>query len=492
MKIDFQILEKIEKVGSTNEKIELLKEFIIQGPSYEWFLKVAHSDRLLFMKDQSVYNALGAGDEVSGMDPGDIVFNKVDGETKIDQPLLNTFLNNLSEMSGNDQLNYFHDFITKLTPLHAKWVTRLVVKDLAMGVKIKLVNTALSELDRPTIDKHKVQLAGKFKDWRNKDEVLKRVSFPCLGEYKMDGYRIELRKRGDYIELMSRRGKKVKYAPEIIEAAKELIEVDTVILDGELICYDEEGNVDFNQIQQRSGRLPENMEPRQISFIAYDILQWDDMELETFSQQFRSQKLAEFYRLHKLQSQHLNYYHDSADWEKTLNKPFSLIKTVRLSNYESAKELYFDAVEAGFEGIILKRKSAPYKRGSRKNWWKIKKSSKDNLRDATLKVVDAKFGTGKNRNVISSLQIVDTSGMIKTWASNMKEHEMDIATERYENNTLIGSMIDVSYMEISKINKPWRLRHPVVERFRDDKDRPDNLYEEGNTDDKGFGDLGFC
>lgn len=488
--MNFDLLETIEKTGSTIEKCNLLENFLKQEGAIT-FIKYAIDKNIVFgLKETGMFNAFEYDNTIGEkfFDIGSFLFQKGDFEeysySEMTEKSIIDIFEEIKNTSGNNQLTIFNLRMIQLKPIDRKWISRAINHDLCMGMSLKLVNQTFENLELVPVFKHDVQKAGSFDNWRDMKEFNKRISFPCIGEFKFDGFRCELRKRGDFVSLMSRRGKKIEYAPEIIEATKSLLsKYQNLVLDGELICLnDDNKKIDFNKIQQRSQRLHENIEPQNITFMAYDFLEFESRDFELFESQVkRTKKLKTFFdtepNLHKtFLYEHINIS-DIISWSKEI-QPFSRSQYRFLKSFDEVNEMYLEAIETGFEGLILKNLDGIYKRGDRKNWWKIKKSSKDNFEDATLKIIDVRYGTGKNKDMISSVLVIDHLGKVEAWISNMEESQMEECTKRFSGKKLIGSLCDVSYMEISKIHVPWRLRHPVFERFRFDREDYDDLSGE--------------
>ena len=174
-----------------------------------------------------------------------------------------------------------------------------------------------------------------------------------LYEPKLDGYRCLGFRRDGKIRLLSRRGlDQSAQFPEIVGALQDQV-VDDFILDGEIVAHDQTGKPSFNALQNRAQLKGEHEIAAALSsapcvLYVFDILHLCGMNLRAADYQSRKRYLAQCV----LPSQHLQIIPATqADGEK----------------------FYAAALEAGFEGIIAKRRDGRYEAGVRSPaWLKIK------------------------------------------------------------------------------------------------------------------------
>ena len=156
-------------------------------------------------------------------------------------------------------------------------------------------------------------------------------------ELKLDGYHAVVVKRGNAVEVFSRRGNRfTKRYPAIAEAFERLAP-DTV-LDGEIVALDQDGRPDFQELQ--------NWRPSQaIYFYAFDMPTYAGKDLTGLP-------LAERRRM--LQ-QALKRTTDPVRFSPTFDIAVDdLIHAVR---------------EQGLEGIVAKRRDSLYEPGKRSGSW---------------------------------------------------------------------------------------------------------------------------
>jgi bifunctional non-homologous end joining protein LigD len=171
-------------------------------------------------------------------------------------------------------------------------------------------------------------------------------------EPKLDGYRVIAFVIGDRVRLQSRRG--LDYTPFFPELATELAvhPAGQMILDGEIVALDADGQPSFNALQNRAQlKSAEDIAAAQraspVVLVCFDLLHFAGLNLRPAPYSDRRRYLAQCL----LPGAHLQLVHSAAD----------------------AKQLYDAALTLGFEGIIAKRQSSPYREGRRSgDWLKLK------------------------------------------------------------------------------------------------------------------------
>jgi bifunctional non-homologous end joining protein LigD len=173
------------------------------------------------------------------------------------------------------------------------------------------------------------------------------VSAPPVGdawvhEIKLDGYRILARiDRGRARLLTRNRQDWTDHFPAVAEAAAAL-PVKEAILDGEIVVFDSAGISSFQALQQaaESGRPP--------TYVAFDLLFLDGRDLRGEPLVARKKALARLLRGRR--------------------------GRLRYSEHFDApgQSVYERACRMALEGIVCKRKDAPYVSGRGSSWLKVK------------------------------------------------------------------------------------------------------------------------
>jgi DNA ligase-1 len=176
-----------------------------------------------------------------------------------------------------------------------------------------------------------------------------------LVEWKYDGIRAQLVKRGGQVWIWSRGEELVtERFPEVAHAARAL--ADGSVLDGELVVWRDSAPAPFALLQQRIGRKtlnPKVLDAAPVAFIAYDLLEWQGCDLRATPMHERRALLEAALRGTAL---HVSPRVEGADWPA--------LATLRAGSRE-----------LGVEGLMLKQRFAPYGAGRTKSeglWWKWK------------------------------------------------------------------------------------------------------------------------
>jgi DNA ligase-1 len=177
-------------------------------------------------------------------------------------------------------------------------------------------------------------------------------------EWKWDGIRAQLIKRGGEIIIWSRGEEMVtEQFPEVAEAAAHW--PDAVVLDGELLAWSasEDRPARFSELQRRLGRKTVGPKLRRevpVIFMAYDVLEIGGVDLRGRGSAERRQRLE--------------------TWSETVpDAGFRLSPLISVDSWEAVAALREESRDRRVEGLMLKRSDAAYRTGRKKgDWWKWK------------------------------------------------------------------------------------------------------------------------
>jgi DNA ligase-1 len=176
-------------------------------------------------------------------------------------------------------------------------------------------------------------------------------------EWKWDGIRAQLMRRGEKTFLWSRGGEFITGGFPEIEEAGETVPEGTV-LDGEILPWKEGAALSFSSLQRRIGRKrPGDKILREVPvvFMAFDLLEGKGKDL-------RGETLVE--RRRKLETL-------AADWSR--EGPLLLSPVLEVLSWQNLAEARVKSRELLAEGLMLKRLNSPYRTGRhRGDWWKWK------------------------------------------------------------------------------------------------------------------------
>ncbi len=167
-------------------------------------------------------------------------------------------------------------------------------------------------------------------------------------EPKFDGLRILARFDGEELTLLSRYGEaqNVQF-PDVVEALRPCLTRPAVV-DGEVVCFDDEGKTSFRALQQRF-HLKDAAEVRvrsqkfPASIYLFDLLYYDRYDLSRLPLEQR---------------------------KAILRKAVLWSDRVRWTEYQAGNgtELWQQACREGQEGIVAKHRNSLYGAG-RSSWW---------------------------------------------------------------------------------------------------------------------------
>jgi DNA ligase 1 len=402
-------------------------------------------------------------------------------------------LENLRKLPGLEgkgtigkKLGLITELLTSATPLESLYLIRTLLGDLRIGVQESTVREAIAEAffkDRNeaapivqlAIDKSndlaevfEIAQKGKLKALEkisleigkpikamlaNKaltiQEGFKMIGTPAAIEYKYDGFRLIIHKKGKEIKLFTRMLENVtKQFPEIVECIQKYIKGNSFILDSEAVGFDSETKKyqPFQKISQRIRRkynIEEMQKKLPVEINIFDVLYHDGKSL--MEEPFK--KRSEFLR------------------KIITNKPYKIIvaKQIITSDEKKAETFYQEALKNNQEGIMMKNLDAPYQPGRRVgNMIKVKPED----RDLDLIITGAEWGTGKRSGTLSSfilscknsegelLEIGKMSTGIKEKAQLNSDGEDEITYEKM--TSLLKPLI------ISEKNKIAKIKPKIV------------------------------
>ena len=212
-------------------------------------------------------------------------------------------------------------------------------------------------------------------------EALLELSPPVQFEWKMDGARIQVHRRGDEVRIYTRALNEISAAiPEIAEAAL-LLPADAVILDGEALSYTAGDRPHpFQVTMRRFGRrlnVPSLLAELPMRAFFFDCLLLDD---EVMADRPMNERVAALDRA---------------------VPPAQRIPRLLTTDAAAAARFYEEALAAGHEGVMAKSLASPYEAGNRgASWFKIKRAH-----TLDLVVLAAEWGNGRRVGKLSNLHL---------------------------------------------------------------------------------------
>ncbi|MBI2043962.1 ATP-dependent DNA ligase [Candidatus Pacearchaeota archaeon] len=244
--------------------------------------------------------------------------------------------------------------------------------------ELKKLDKVMVEVGKPL----KVMLAQKIETIK---EGFEQVGKPAAIEFKYDGFRMIIHKKGNEIILYTRNLENVtKQFPDVVEVVKKHVKGDSFILDSEVVGFHKKNHEyrPFQEISQRIRRkydIEKLQEELPVEVNVFDILYYNGKSLldEPFI------KRTELLR------------------KVVHSERYKIVcsKQIITDDEKKANEFYKSALKERQEGIMMKNLQSIYSPGKRVgHMLKIKPEE----RDFDLVIVGAEYGTGKRGKWMSS------------------------------------------------------------------------------------------
>lgn len=269
-----------------------------------------------------------------------------------------------------------------------------------------------------------------------------------LFEPKWDGIRcLAVVERGR-VTLRGRAGTDItgRY-PEVVAALAETYPDADVVFDGELICFDANRVPQFSLVHRRDAQskpatIRRLAAEHPATYVAFDVL-YDDEDLRGRPQAVRSQ--------------HLEMMATFGDWPNG-----SLQQTVSTG---AGKRLWEMAERHRLEGVVAKRRTAPYRAGRGGDWIKLKLK-----KTASVWVTGVDPGQGWRESTFGALHMTlwdgDQDVPVGSVGSGFSERELNQVCAHIRSGRPL--VIEVEYLNVLTTGEGTVLRQPVFLGIRTD------------------------
>ena len=320
------------------------------------------------------------------------------------------------------------------------WYRRILIKDLRCGMSEKTVNKVVPG----TVPVFTCALAHDSLKHEKKMTGKKQI------EIKLDGVRVITIIRGNKVEMFSRNGKQFHNFGHIIEELEAVVKEHPVpyplVLDGEVMSANFQDLM--KQVHRKDGKQSTDAVLHVFDTIPLGCFQngvWDK------PQHFRSAITKHWVEEHKSVLQHVS----ALDWE-----------TVDLDSEEGQErftELNKQAVDGGYEGVMIKDIDAPYECKRTHAWLKAKP-----FIEVTLEVKEIEEGTGRNEGRLGAFvcEGIDDGKDIRV---NVGSGFTDVHRDDYWNHRsdIIGNLVEVRADAVTQNQDgTYSLRFPRFKTFR--------------------------
>lgn len=282
----------------------------------------------------------------------------------------------LSKLTSNNQ--HLLHFVQKCTPEEFRILMRLILKDLKINMGDKNVRAVQTTKTQPTpgtsiscmLAKPCLVPANIFKETQR-----------VFAETKYDGERVQIHQRNGELLFFSRNHKETK--THIIEELSDVIpaavpQQKDFIIDGEVVLVDEHGKqLPFGSL---GSHKRETYAKANVCVFIFDCIFLDRCLLEVPLYERKEMMKKDF---------------------REIKNRFMFAEYEVVSDEESLREIFLNAVDRKLEGIVVKAYSSLYEPGKRK-WWKMKKDCAGLGDTLDLIVLGGYYGKGSNGAKIST------------------------------------------------------------------------------------------
>ena len=487
--------------------------------------------------ERAVAEAVGttpAAVEDAVRDEGDIglacikLYAKKSQVTFFSQPLTIDFVFNslrkLSQISGsrstNRKIAVLLELLSQASATEAKYLTRTITEELRIGVGDGIVRDAIADafdIDKAVVERAQMLtndfsvVARTAKEQGSAgleklnltpgtpvkpmlaqlapplDEIIPEMGC-AICDTKYDGIRLQVHRRGNEINMFTRRLENITHAlPEIVELFDEHMPHEDYIVEGEVIATRDGKPLPFQNVLHRVRRkhnVEEAMENVPLKVYLFDVMYYREPLID---EPLRNRRKV------------LESIVDISVDEMNL----STLKYANPDNIAEIQELFEWSINEGHEGIMIKDCDAPYMPGLRGKKMLKYKAEPETL---DMVVIGGIYGIGKRGDFVGSylLALRDENDDFKSVAlvgtglddatleyltGRMKE--LEISTKGREIKVEPKIVMEIAFSEIvesPEYETGYSLRFPVVKNIRKDKSPMDadtverllSMYQTGN------------
>ena len=353
----------------------------------------------------------------------------------------------MRELTGHDARDAIELALSASTESQwNNWYRRILIKDLRCGVSEKTINKVLKDFPNiPNIPIFECMLAH---DGANHE---KKITGKKLLEPKLDGVRVVtiINAENKTAVMYSRNGKVLENFSHITDAIEKNIELfeRSMVLDGEMVSSSFQALM--KQVHRKS-----DVQSNDARLMLFDILPVSEFQAgkSVLGQKRRSALL----RSMKPQFDKIGSIDLIPQIEVDLD---GLVGELEFKQYNK------DAIEAGFEGIMIKDVDAKYECKRTVSWLKMKP-----FIEVSLTVVAVEEGTGKNEGRLGAV-ICEGEDDGKQIRVNVGSGFTDADRDEFwaDKETVVGQIIEVRADAATKnqdSEEVYSLRFPRFLRFR--------------------------
>ena len=402
------------------------------------------------------------------------------------------------------------DLISSADSLEARYLARIIINNLRLGVAEGTIRDALAEAFFDGEHVEEIQRAYDFSNdfaevaracRKSIDEVnslqlelyrpvnsmlakkvdtieegFEEVGKPAAIDYKYDGMRAQIHVKDGDVKVFTRRLEDVtEQFPDVVSAVENNIDSENCIIDAEIVGYNPEdgGMIPFQKLSKRIKRKYEIQKLKQeipVNVRPFDLIYLDEPILE---------------------EPYSERWHRLGEIVEEEDKVMKLVDHAETEEPEQVQEMQQRSLSEGHEGIMMKNLEAEYKPGNRVGYMVKLKPVMETL---DLAIVGAKWSEGRRSDWLGRLFLGcydeenDEYLEVGKMATGLTDEQFQEITEKLK--PLITEedgrkvevrpevIVEVEYEEIQRsptYSSGYALRFPRMKQFREDKEEADTL-----------------
>ena len=350
---------------------------------------------------------------------------------------------NLGGKGSQDlKMKYISSLLNGATPIEAKFVLKILLGTLRLGIAENTVMDALaiaftgkkenriqienaynvsSDLGKVSeivlregldgIKKFQISLFNPIRPMladrvKSEKEAIDKISGEFAAEYKLDGERAQIHKQKNKIILFSRRLENItQYYPDIVDNIGKFLNTNEGIFEAEIVAINENSGefLPFQELmhRRRKHKLEKAVLEYPITVNFFDVLYLDGKNCLDLPYYQRRKFLEDVV---------------------TEDKLVKLVPKMIVKSESEIESVLENSINAGCEGLMLKVLNAPYRAGLRGgNWLKLKREYQNELGDSLdLVVIGAFFGRGRRTGKYGTLLLATYNAADDTFPSICK------------------------------------------------------------------------
>ena len=271
-------------------------------------------------------------------------------------------------------------------------------------------------------------------------------------EYKLDGERLQIHKRGNGVDLFSRRLEVItSHFPDAVDLVREFVKAERAVLEAEVVAINEDTGeyLPFQELMHRRRKygVEEAIANYPVALNFFDVLLVGKTDFTPRPYSARRDKLEQVV----------------GRSERTRPVP-----AIRSSDPDEIDKFMEEAITNGCEGLVVKDPDSPYRAGAREfAWIKLKREYRSELTDTIdLVVIGGFHGRGRRAGTYGTylLGTYDARRALYTSVAKVGTGFSDEDLARFP--TLLGpyeSHVKPSGVESNMVPDVWFKPHLVIE-----------------------------